>query len=85
MRARHETVNARFKEWGVLRQLFRHKISKHRAIFRAVAVLTQVKIENGHPLFSVDYTTSSYKPIIVENSGMENVGSESSESSEEEI
>ena len=67
VRARHETMNARLKEWAVLRTTFRHQVSKHRAVFRAIIVLSQIKIENGHPLFKVNYKTLSYKPTVVEN------------------
>jgi len=58
VRSRQETVNARFKFWGCLRQRFRHAIkdvSKHSMCFRAVAVITQLEIEHGEPLFKVQY------------------------------
>jgi hypothetical protein len=51
-RARHETANARLKRWGVLSNKFRHKDwDKHGDAFRAVAIITQLEIENGMPLF----------------------------------
>jgi hypothetical protein len=52
-RARHETVNKRFKQFKCLKDVFRHDISKHAAVFRAVAVLTQLSMENGDPAFQV--------------------------------
>lgn len=55
-RARHETVNRRFKHFFVLGHRFRHPLSRHSACFRAVANLTQLMIQNGEPLFDVDYT-----------------------------
>jgi hypothetical protein len=56
VRSRHETVNKRFKQWGCLYQRFRHSdLTKHSAAFRAVAVITQLSIEHGEPLFSVEY------------------------------
>ncbi|GKZ00549.1 hypothetical protein MPSEU_001007300 [Mayamaea pseudoterrestris] len=55
VRARHETVNKRFKQWGCLKQVFRHELSKQSLVFRAVAVITQLAIENGEPLFAVAY------------------------------
>ena len=67
VRSRHETMNARLREWGVLRNTFRHKISRHRCIFRAIIVLSQIKIENGHPLFRINYSTLRYKPVIVDD------------------
>ena len=56
VRSRHETVNKRFKQWGCMRQRFRHSVRHHSAAFRAVAVLTQLAIEFGEPLFEVDYS-----------------------------
>ncbi|GKZ00550.1 hypothetical protein MPSEU_001007400 [Mayamaea pseudoterrestris] len=55
VRARHETVNKRFKQWGCLKQVFRHAPSKQSSMFRSVAVVTQLAIENGEPLFNVNY------------------------------
>lgn len=55
-RARHETVNGRFKIFAVLTKSFRHELVKHSACFRAVAVVTQLNIENGNPLFQVEYS-----------------------------
>jgi hypothetical protein len=55
VRARHETVNKRFKQFGCLLERFRHDKTKHGDAFRAVAVITQLAIENGEPLFDVEY------------------------------
>jgi hypothetical protein len=55
-RARHETVNARFKNNQVLVKRFRHSLAFHSACFRAVAVVSQLIIENGEPLFDVQYS-----------------------------
>ena len=41
IRARHETINGRFKEWGCLKQTYRHAENKHHDVFMAVAVITQ--------------------------------------------
>ena len=54
-RARHETGNGRFAVWNCLKYVFRHDVRKHSEIFRAVATITQLSIENGEPLFPVDY------------------------------
>ena len=59
VRQRHETVNKRFKQFGVLRDRYRHDLRKHGDVFRAVAVLTQLALDNGEPLFSVDYVDPS--------------------------
>lgn len=53
VRSRMETLFLRFKNFGILRQRFRHDIELHRDILLAVAVLVAYDMENGHPLFDV--------------------------------
>ena len=55
VRARHETLNGRLKTWGILSQVFRHSILRHGDVLRACAVVTQLTIEDGEPLFEVEY------------------------------
>ena len=55
VRTRQETVNKRFKQWGILKQVYRHDIKTHSVVFRAIAVITQISLHNGEPLFDVDY------------------------------
>ena len=55
MRQRHETVNKRFKDWGILKNRWEHDLGRHGACMRAVVVLTQLSIECGKPLFQFDY------------------------------
>ena len=55
VRVRYETLNGRLKNWGILSQVFRHDIRRHRDDFRACAVITQLTIEHGEPLFVVEY------------------------------
>ncbi len=43
------------KNWGILSQVYRHDIMRHGEVFRACAVVTQLTIENGEPLFEVEY------------------------------
>ena len=52
--ARHETVNKRFKQFGVLSAVIRHDMTKHSTVFYAVVLLTQLAIEDGEPLFQVE-------------------------------
>lgn len=53
---RHETLNGRLKNWGILEQVFRQKdISLHADVLRAAAVIAQLQIENGEPIFQVEY------------------------------
>ena len=54
-RARHEMFNGRLKNWGILSQVYRNHIMSHGDVFRACAVVTQLTIENGEPLFEVEY------------------------------
>ena len=37
VRARHEMLNGRLKNWGILSQVFRHHIMTHGNVFRACA------------------------------------------------
>jgi hypothetical protein len=54
-RVRTQTVNKRFKHFGCLNKRFRHDPNKHSACFRAVAVITQIALDLGEPLFDVEY------------------------------
>jgi hypothetical protein len=47
-RARHETINRRMKEFGILQQQYTGDLNKHVFIFMCIANLTQFQIEvNG--------------------------------------
>jgi hypothetical protein len=50
-----KTLNKRYKDWGALRQLYRHNCVSHSKVFRAIANIVQVTIMNGEPLFEVEY------------------------------
>ena len=50
VRARHETVNNRFKFFCSMKSIWRHDVSLHSKCFRAIAVLTQLAIEKGEIL-----------------------------------
>jgi len=54
-RGHHEHVNKRFKQWGALKQVYRHSIDEHYLIFNSVAVTTQICLENGEPLYQIRY------------------------------
>ena len=54
--SRHETVNLRLKNFKCLVETFRQSFNKHGSCFRAVAVITQLAIENGEPLFDVHHS-----------------------------
>ena len=56
VRARHETLNGRLKNWGILFQVFHHRITLHGTAFRACAVVTQISIADCvESLFEADY------------------------------
>ena len=54
-RSRQESINARLKSFGVLKQRFRHRggLPKHKTFASAVMTLVCVSLEDGAPLFSV--------------------------------
>ena len=54
-RARQETVNRRFKQFGALGRRFRHAHNLHKIVFEAIVVVVQLEISNGAPLFHVDF------------------------------
>ncbi len=41
VRSRQETINKRFKQWQILKQVYRHDIRVHRDVFAAIAVISQ--------------------------------------------
>jgi hypothetical protein len=51
--SRHETVNCHFKLFDCLGHMFRHKLEKHGSMFGAVAVITQLGIDEGDKFFDV--------------------------------
>ena len=54
-RSRHETFNGCLKNWGILERTYRHDIELHGTVFSACAVITQLCVANGEPLFAVEY------------------------------
>ena len=55
-RARQETVNNRFKQFGILQKTYRHSLYDHQKVFRSIVVLTQLAIRNGEVMFAVEYS-----------------------------
>lgn len=58
VRRRHEGVNKLIKQFKVVGKatIFRHDLSFHQACFTACTILTQLQIQNGHPLYEIpDY------------------------------
>lgn len=52
IRARHETINKRLKQFAVLKHVFRHNLEKHMICFHAVCQLTSLALEDS-PLFNL--------------------------------
>ena len=52
--ARQESANKRIKQFAALSGVFRHDMTKHSTVFNAVALVTQISIEVGMPLFEVN-------------------------------
>ncbi len=57
VRAWHEGVNKRLKQFAILTWTYCHDQTTHGAAFWAVAVVTQLAIENGQPLYDVAYNS----------------------------
>ena len=55
VQACHETVNKGLKQWNCLHRLFWHNLRKDGPVFWAMSSITQIAIENGEPLFDVEY------------------------------
>ena len=50
-----EVLNSRIKNFGILKQVYRHKLEEHRAVFHAILVIIQIGIEFGNePLYSCE-------------------------------
>jgi hypothetical protein len=52
-RLRHETFNARLKNFRCLSDTFRHGFDNHEFVFEAVVVIVQYQMDNGSPIFAV--------------------------------
>ena len=54
----NEPIIGHFKTWGILQHTYHHDIRRHGEVFRVIAIMTQLSISNGSPLFSVEYKDS---------------------------
>ena len=54
-RARHEALNGRLKQWGVLSQKYRGSLQDHYLYFDAVVNVVQTILIEESPLFKVEY------------------------------
>lgn len=60
VRSRQETMNKRFKQFNILKQIYKGKIEHHAGYTRVCAIVTQLCIEYGERLFDVNYQDPSY-------------------------
>ena len=54
IRARQESFNKKLREFGALKNIWRHDIEKHHLVFDAACLLIQIGIENGEGLFDIE-------------------------------
>ena len=60
LRARHETVNRRFKCWGALKKKYRHSSVTHGYVFHAICNIVQLELDMGEgKVFDVVYEYSN--------------------------
>ena len=56
-RARHEGVNAMFKQFRILKDMYRHDLRKHSWVFKAVSLLVQLRLIEGSRVYQIlDFT-----------------------------
>jgi hypothetical protein len=48
--------NCKVPPWGILRNAYHDDIREHGTVFYACAVITQLSVANGEPLFKVEYS-----------------------------
>lgn len=51
--ARHETLNGRLKNFGILSQRFRHRREKHPKVFHSIVNIVQCSLNCGEKLFEI--------------------------------
>jgi hypothetical protein len=49
-------LNGQLKFWEILKQTYWHEVVTHGDVFRAVAVIVQLEIDNDQKLFDVEYS-----------------------------
>ena len=71
VRSRQETVNKRFKHFEILKQIFRNDLELHGDAMRAIAVITQITINQGEKLFQCGYRDPPYGiDMVVDNTDL---------------
>ena len=54
-RSRHETFNARIKNFKILASKYRVNLHFHHYVFHSIVNMLQIDIENGNKLFQLNY------------------------------
>ncbi len=54
-RSHHKMLKGCLKNWGILEKVYCHDIMVHGTVFYTCAMITQLAIANGEPLFEVDF------------------------------
>jgi hypothetical protein len=70
VKRRHETINKKCKQLGILKQVYRGDFTKHGQVFKTVAIVTQLAIKNREPLFQVDYQDPDCDNLYFEDGGV---------------
>ena len=69
VRSRQETINKRFKDWEILAVRYRHDLADHGDVVRAIAVISQITINQGERLFQCGYRDPPYGVEVVADDG----------------
>ena len=65
VRNRHESINSCLKEWKCLEEKCRHGLTKHSAMFYAVAVVLQIMLNSGEiTLFDAHYDNDNFPNLM---------------------
>ena len=60
-RSRHETFNARIKNFKILASKYRGNLHSHHNVFHSVVNMLQLDIEVGNKLIQIKYYDMNYK------------------------
>jgi hypothetical protein len=59
-RSRHEVVNRRIKQWGIVSTVYRHNPDTHGKVFIACTVITSLIMQLDQPIFHVEYDDNEF-------------------------
>ena len=70
IRARHENINRRMKEFGALQNRWRHSIGKHEIMTRAIATIVQLGLETDQQVRHIHYDEREFGQDFLLNRGV---------------